>query len=222
MDIHILKEKIDRSYRLLSRLRDEFGRILDVQLQIMGESQNYLDALIKVKDSLDSQINEKQAKSACNKCQLFKKGCGLMKCPNCGFEIPIEPKWIKKGVLKNDIKINYKKDDSVATRAAFGNALAKLGKINEAVIALDGDVKNSTMTQDFFKAFPKRSFDSFIAEQNLVGMAIGFSANCGSLFTKAYFTVCFSLLLKVPANVWMNSVYALKSPLGTCVRLHAI
>lgn len=73
-------------------------------------------------------------------------------------------------------KVNYKKDDEVATRAAFGNALVSLGKSNEAIVALDGDVKNSTMTEDFFKAYPKRSFDSFIAEQNMVGMSIGFSS----------------------------------------------
>jgi len=41
---------------------------------------------------------------------------------------------------------------------------------------LDGDVKNSTYAEDFFEAFPKRSFQSYIAEQNMVGMSIGMSA----------------------------------------------
>ena len=66
--------------------------------------------------------------------------------------------------------------DKVATRRAFGNALLSLGKVNKTVVALDGDVKNSTYTEDFFKAFPKRSFQSYIAEQNMVGMSIGMSA----------------------------------------------
>ncbi len=70
----------------------------------------------------------------------------------------------------------YNLGDKVATRVASGNALVRLGQKNPNVVVLDGDVKNSTMTQDFFKAFPDRSFESFIAEQNMVGMAAGFSA----------------------------------------------
>jgi transketolase len=70
----------------------------------------------------------------------------------------------------------YDIGDKVATRVASGNALVRLGEKNANIVVLDGDVKNSTMTQDFFKAFPERSFDSFIAEQNMVGMAAGFSA----------------------------------------------
>jgi transketolase len=66
--------------------------------------------------------------------------------------------------------------DKTATRRAYGNALLNLGKINETVVALDGDVKNSTYAEDFFESFPKRSFQSYIAEQNMVGMSIGMSA----------------------------------------------
>jgi len=76
-------------------------------------------------------------------------------------------------------RYNFKRTvykDKTATRRAFGNALLSLGKVNETVVALDGDVKNSTYTEDFFKAFPKRSFQSYIAEQNMVGMSIGMSA----------------------------------------------
>lgn len=79
---------------------------------------------------------------------------------------------LKKGF--NFIKTPYK--DKVATRRAYGNALVNLGKVNEAVVALDGDVKNSTYAEDFFEAFPKRSYQSFIAEQNMVGMGLGMSA----------------------------------------------
>jgi transketolase len=76
-------------------------------------------------------------------------------------------------------KYNFKKNtykDNVATRRAYGNALLNLGEINEAVVALDGDVKNSTYAEDFFKSFPQRSFQSYIAEQNMVGMGMGMSA----------------------------------------------
>ncbi len=44
------------------------------------------------------------------------------------------------------------------------------------MVALDGDVKNSTYAEDFFEEFPKRSFQTYIAEQNMVGMSLGFSA----------------------------------------------
>ena len=66
--------------------------------------------------------------------------------------------------------------EKLATRKAFGKALVNLGKVNNAVVALDGDVKNSTYTEDFFDAFPERSFQGYIAEQNLVGMGIGLAA----------------------------------------------
>jgi transketolase len=76
-------------------------------------------------------------------------------------------------------RYNFKRTvykDKAATRRAYGNALLNLGKINETVVALDGDVKNSTYAEDFFESFPKRSFQSYIAEQNMVGMSIGMSA----------------------------------------------
>ncbi len=63
-----------------------------------------------------------------------------------------------------------------ATRLAYGIALEKLGRVNENVVALDGDVKNSTYADKFFESFPKRSFQGYIAEQNLVGMGIGMAA----------------------------------------------
>ncbi|NQU79534.1 transketolase [Candidatus Woesearchaeota archaeon] len=81
-----------------------------------------------------------------------------------------------KSKIKNFKSDNYSAGDMVATRSAFGSALVNAGMTNKSVVVIDGDVKNSTMTQDFFKTFPKRGFESFIAEQNMVGMAIGMSA----------------------------------------------
>lgn len=63
----------------------------------------------------------------------------------------------------------------ISTREAFGEAIAGLGLINKKIVVLDGDVKNSTCLEEFFKKFPKRSFQSFIAEQNMVGAALGLS-----------------------------------------------
>jgi transketolase len=66
--------------------------------------------------------------------------------------------------------------DKTATRLAYGNALRALGQVHDGVVVLDGDVKNSTYAEKFFEAFPKRSFQSYIAEQNMVGMGMGFAA----------------------------------------------
>jgi len=78
---------------------------------------------------------------------------------------------------KTDMEFTkYKKGDNIATRDAYGNALVNLGEARTDVIALDGDVKNSTKAESFFEKFPNRSFENFIAEQNMVGMAIGLDA----------------------------------------------
>lgn len=63
--------------------------------------------------------------------------------------------------------------EETATRRAYGNALLNLARVNETVVALDGDVKNSTYAQDFFNAFPQRAFQIYIAEQNMVGISLG-------------------------------------------------
>ncbi|HET7624054.1 MAG TPA: transketolase [Verrucomicrobiae bacterium] len=72
--------------------------------------------------------------------------------------------------------LNYKLGDSVATREAYGAALARIGEVDPRVVAMDGDTKNSTFADKFFKKFPARSVECFIAEQNLVGVATGFGA----------------------------------------------
>lgn len=56
----------------------------------------------------------------------------------------------------------------IATRKAYGMALAKLGRYNEHVVALDGDTKNSTFTELFKNEHPNRYVECFIAEQNMV------------------------------------------------------
>jgi transketolase len=68
-------------------------------------------------------------------------------------------------------------EKEVATRRAFGDALAALGKDDSRIVVLDGDVKNSTYTEGFLKACPDRFFECFIAEQNMVGAAAGLAAN---------------------------------------------
>jgi transketolase len=73
--------------------------------------------------------------------------------------------------------VDYNRGDEVATRSAFGAALTKLGERMDDLVVLDGDVKNSTKTESFAKAFPERFIEAQIAEQNMVGAALGLSAS---------------------------------------------
>jgi len=71
---------------------------------------------------------------------------------------------------------NFKVGQQVATREAFGQALAALGQADARLVAVDGDVENSTFTQDFQKLQPERFFEGYIAEQNMTGMAMGLAS----------------------------------------------
>ena len=64
--------------------------------------------------------------------------------------------------------------EEVATRKAYGESLAALGSIRGDVVALDGEVSNSTHSEDFRKAHEDRYFEMFIAEQQLIAAAVGF------------------------------------------------
>lgn len=75
-----------------------------------------------------------------------------------------------------------------ATRDAFGEALRDLGKADQRVVVVDGDVNNSTRTEWFGKAAPDRFFNLGIAESNMVGVAAGFAA-CGKIPFVASFAI---------------------------------
>jgi len=70
----------------------------------------------------------------------------------------------------------YKIGDSVATREAYGTALAKLGDGDDRIVALDGDVKNSTFSEKFEEKHRDRFYQNFIAEQVMIGSAMGLAA----------------------------------------------
>ena len=71
---------------------------------------------------------------------------------------------------------SYKLGDVVATREAYGAALARLGSADSRVVALDADVKNSTFSEKFEAAHPDRFYQCFIAEQAMIGAAMGLAA----------------------------------------------
>ena len=86
----------------------------------------------------------------------------------------------------------YEKD--IATRKAFGETLAAIAPFVPDLVVLDGEVSNSTHTEDFQKAAPERFFEMYIGEQNMLGAAVGFQAlgkapvvaTFGAFVTRAY------------------------------------
>ncbi len=70
----------------------------------------------------------------------------------------------------------YTLGDSVATREAYGHAIARLGAADDRVVALDADVKNSTFSEKFEQQHPERFYETFIAEQVMIGAAMGLAA----------------------------------------------
>jgi transketolase len=88
----------------------------------------------------------------------------------------------------------YDVGDEVATRKAYGEALAALGAARGDVVALDGEVSNSTFAEIFAKAHPERYFEMYIAEQQLLAAAVGlsrrgwnpFASTFAAFFSRAY------------------------------------
>ena len=70
----------------------------------------------------------------------------------------------------------YELGTDVATRKAYGDALAALGTARPDVVVVDGEVSNSTFAETFAKAHPDRYFEMYIAEQQLVAAAVGLQA----------------------------------------------
>jgi transketolase len=88
----------------------------------------------------------------------------------------------------------YELGSEMATRQAYGEALAALGGDRGEVVALDGEVSNSTYAEIFAKAHPERFFEMYIAEQQMVAAAVGlqvlgwkpFASTFAAFLTRAY------------------------------------
>jgi transketolase len=88
----------------------------------------------------------------------------------------------------------YEPGTEVATRKAYGDALLAIGRSRGDVVALDGEVSNSTYAEEFAKEIPERYFEMFIAEQQMVAAAVGlqvrtwkpFASTFAAFLTRAY------------------------------------
>lgn len=110
-------------------------------------------------------------------------------------DIP-KPKNIKQEtpLIQTPQAIEYPLDKPFATRKAYGNALVRIFPAYPDIVVLDAEVSNSTYSEIFKKAYPERFFEMYIAEQNMVGTALGLSrrgkipfiSTFGAFFTRAF------------------------------------
>ena len=105
----------------------------------------------------------------------------------------------------------YELGQEVATREAYGSALAALARTAPQVVALDGDVKNSTFSEKFKEAAPERFVEAYIAEQNMVGAALGMSTE-----GKVPFASTFACFLTRAYDFIRMAVYSRPSHLVLC------
>lgn len=87
---------------------------------------------------------------------------------------------------------NYKMGEKIATRKTYGEALVKLGENYPRIVALDGDTKNSTFAITYKKRFSDRFVECFIAEQNMVGVGIGFGCRDRNIVFVSAFAAFFT------------------------------
>jgi transketolase len=88
----------------------------------------------------------------------------------------------------------FEKGQTVATREAYGAAIEALGGADTDVVVLDAETSNSTFAEVFKKSFPDRFFEMYIAEQNMVSVALGLSklgyfpfvSSFAAFFTRAF------------------------------------
>jgi transketolase len=108
----------------------------------------------------------------------------------------------------------YDLGSEVATRKAYGDALVALGKGRGDIVALDGEVSNSTYADEFAKEIPERYFEMYIAEQQLVAAAVGlqvrdwkpFASTFAAFFSRAYDFVRMAAISQ--ANIRLSGSHA--------------
>jgi len=130
------------------------------------------------KDELEKAIAELEKQTVPG---VSAKGPELIRKPAARERPAVTPKSIPPP--------SYKLGDQVATREAFGDTLAKLAAADPRVVALDADVKNSTYSDRFEKVAPDRFYENFIAEQVMIGAAMGLSARGAIPFPSTF--ACF-------------------------------
>ncbi|HLQ05523.1 MAG TPA: transketolase, partial [Verrucomicrobiae bacterium] len=133
--------------------------------------------------------------------------------PSRAFETPKPPQWRppQPTVKKLELKAYT---EPVATRKAYGDALAAVCAANGAVVSLDAEVSNSTHAEEVKKVAPERFFEMYIAEQKMVAAAVGmqvigfrpFASTFAAFFTRAYDFVRMAAISR--ANIRLSGSHA--------------
>ena len=133
-------------------------------------------------DELDRALAELEAQ--------FVPVPGAGKDVNLSQQIPKPPSTLRAVVNpKPPAPPSYKNGEQVATREAYGTAIAKLAEVDPRVVALDADVKNSTFSERFEKVAQDRFYQTFIAEQVMIGASMGLAARGAIPFPSTF--ACF-------------------------------
>ena len=134
--------------------------------------------------------------------------------PSRVFEVPSPPAWRpapRPAPKAPDLK---RYTDPVATRKAYGDAIAALGAARADVVALDAEVSNSTHAEDFKKTAPDRFFEMYIAEQRMVAVAVGmqvvgfvpFASTFAAFLTRSYDFIRMAAISR--ANIRLSGSHA--------------
>jgi transketolase len=161
IDGHNLEE-IVKAFDLVAQVKDKPAAIIARTLKGKGvsfiENKNGWHGKALKKDELERALAELPLDGSGRSIQIPS--------PASAAPAPVSP------AKKMDAP-SYEIGQPVATREAFGAALKKLGGIDQRVVALDGDVKNSTYSEFFAGSFADRFIECYIAEQNMIAVAVG-------------------------------------------------
>ena len=134
--------------------------------------------------------------------------------PNRTFAVAKPERWVPRPTARAGAVSFKRYTEPLATRKAYGEALAALGAARGDVVVLDAEVSNSTHAEDFKKTAPDRFFEMYIAEQQMVAAAVGmqvvglvpFASTFAAFFTRAYDFIRMAAISR--ANIRLSGSHA--------------
>jgi transketolase len=166
----------------IEKISEEFARTLNKEIGQVGPTAIIVQTLkgkgvsfMEDKDGWHGRaLTKEELKQALEELgQVDKSLVGEIEKPNENSNIETRN---SKQIQNSNVKITeYKKDKPVATRKAYGNALVNIMEAYPNAVVLDAETSNSTYSEFVKKTHPERFYEMYIAEQNMVGAALGFS-----------------------------------------------
>lgn len=168
------------------------GHDITAIIQALGESRSSMPTVIIAKTLKGKGVSFLENKEgwhgkALDKDALAQALAEIPQAPMPSIAIrkPMACKIIAKSPSK-PASPSYALGTEVATRQAYGTALAKLAKADSSVIAVDAEVSNSTYAEQVKKLSPSQFIEAYIAEQNMVGMSLGLSVKGFNVFASTF------------------------------------